>query len=358
LGHLLPLPGRDFIGDYYTFTSVFLLIPTLLLVQNVVKIMEILKIGQKNWRVLVYLIGTPSFVFILLVNWYVIGLFFAVFGLRKFLEGGRNNSLWSGLLFGLSAASNLITAVPALGILIFGTNSWKERARFVSSIVVAVLVVYFPVIVLNSFAHSYLNASHATVHYPFAFPNTNFVSDFISYEEGWYAEGSWMLAFFSNSNPIRQYIFPIMFIVLSTLIVYKGLRMKKSATTHLDRADLVVTTCSLFTFAFLFSAYICTPQMNLLLLPFFALLPAMTKHYPEFLAFEIVNALVIVWGFSAPLAFLGINLPAPVQFGPIWVSPIQFLAVLRSFWIGKFLVVDGLLSPSLFRLRALSVSHS
>ena len=68
----------------------------------------------------------------------------------------------------------------------------------------------------------------------------------------------------------------------------------------------------------------------------------MTKRYPEFLAFEIVNSLVIVWGFSAPLAFLGISLPAVAQFGPIWVSPIQFLAVVRSFWIGKFLLVDGL----------------
>lgn len=88
--------------------------------------------------------------------------------------------------------------------------------------------------------------------------------------------------------------------------------------------------------------------MNLLLLPFFVLIPAMTKRYPEFLTFEIVNALVIVWGFSSPLAFLGISLPTPVQFGPIWVSPIQFLAVLRSFWIGKFLLVDGLLNKSLF----------
>ncbi len=86
--------------------------------------------------------------------------------------------------------------------------------------------------------------------------------------------------------------------------------------------------------------------MNLVLLPFFVLLPAMTKRYPEFLAFEVVNALVIVWGFSTPLAFLGINMPMPAEYGPIWTSPVQFLAVLRSFWIGKFVIVDGLIGSS------------
>lgn len=348
LGHIFPLPHRDLLGNYYTYTSIFLLIPTLLLVQNVLKIMEMLKIGQRNRRTLVYLVATPTFVFMLLLNWYVIGVFFAVFGLRKFLEGGKNRNLWSGLLFGLSAASNLVTAVPAFGILTFGADSWKERARFVSSLLVAVFLAYLPVIVLNSFPHSYMNASHVTVKYSFSFPNTNFVSDFLSYEEGWYAEGSWILAFFANSNPIRHYIFPILFVILSSFIVCRGTKAKKSTTTYLEKSKLILITSSLFTFAFLFSAYICTPQMNLLLLPFFVLIPAMTKRYPEFLTFEIVNALVIVWGFSSPLAFLGITLPTPVQFGPIWVSPIQFLAVLRSFWIGKFLVVDGLLHKSLF----------
>jgi hypothetical protein len=110
-------------------------------------------------------------------------------------------------------------------------------------------------------------------------------------------------------------------------------------------------TCCLYMFAFLFSSYVCTPQMNLLLLPFFVLLPGMTKRYSEFLAFEVVNALVIVWGFSSPLLFLGINIPTPVQFGPVWVSPIQFLAVLRSFWIGKFLIADGLYGWPMFKTK-------
>lgn len=344
LGHLLPLPGRDFMANYYSYTSIFLLIPTTLLVSDLRKIMHILGMGkEKNKRILLFLIATPSFVFMLLLNWYIIGVFFAVFALRKFLEGiqsGRSASLSSGILMGLSAAANLVTAVPALGILVFGSDSWKERARFVFGILSAMLLVYVPVIVLNSLPHSYMNPSHDVVNYSFQFPNLNVITDFLNYESNWYAEGSWMLAFFSNTSPVRHYIFAGLFATFAVVISLKGMKTKRES--QLDRADLIVITSALYTFAFLFSTYVCTPQMNLILLPFFVLLPGMTKRYSEFLAFEIVNALVIVWGFSSPLAFLGISLPHPVDFGPIWVSQIQFLAVLRSFWIGKFLIADGL----------------
>lgn len=343
LGHITPLPGKDFLGSYYSYTSIFLLFPTILLVDNLLQITKILGIEKRNKRTLLFLVATPSFVFMLLLNWYIIGVFLAVFGLRKFLEGVRSeksNSLVSGVLFGLSAAANMITAVPSLGILIFGTTSWRERARFAFGMLAALLVAYVPVIILNSFPHSYLNPSGVVVNYPFEFPNLNVITDFFRYEQNWYAEGSWMLAFFTNMNPIRHYIFAGLFTTMALVISLKGLRTQ--IQTELDRANLIVMTGSFYTFAFLFCSYVCTPQMNLLLLPFFVLIPGMTKRYSEFLAFEIVNSLVIVWGFSAPLAFLGINFPSPAEFGPIWVSPIQFLAVVRSFWIGKFLIVNGL----------------
>jgi hypothetical protein len=345
LAHLLPVPGRDFIGNYYTYTSIFLLLPTFLLVDNLRKIMDILGMGHKNKRLFLFLIATPSFVFMLLLNWYIIGVCFAVFGLRKFLEGirsGKSTSLISGILMGLSACSNLITAVPALGMLVFGTTSWRERGKFVFGIIASMLAVYVPVVVLNSFPHSYSNASHDIVSYSFQFPNFNFVTDFLQYEQNWYAEGSWMLGFFTNMSPMRHYIFAGLFATMVAVITLKGMRMQKGGQSQLARANLVVMTSSLYTFAFLFCTYVCTPQMNLILLPFFVLLPGMSKRYSEFLAFEVVNALVIVWGFSTPLAFLGIHLPSVPEFGPIWVSPIQFLAVVRSFWIGKFLIVDGL----------------
>lgn len=346
LGHYLQFPGTSFLDGYYTYSTIFLLIPTVLLVENLSTIMQIFGIAGSNKRLLFFLVATPSFVFMLLLNWYVIGVSFAVFGLRKFLEGirnGKSKSVQSGILMGISAGANLITAVPALGILVFGTSKLKERARFLVGLFGAVLAVYAPVIILNSFPHSYLNSSGVVVNYPFIFPNLNVVTDFLRYEQNWYAEGSWMLGFITSTSPLRRYIFAGLFSTMAVIISLKGhMWLKARSANELDRAKVVLMTSCLYTFAFLFSSYVCTPQMNMLLLPFFVLLPGMTKRYSEFLAFEVVNALVIVWGFSSPLLFLGIGIPTPVQFGPVWVSPIQFLAVLRSFWIGKFLIADGL----------------
>lgn len=346
LAHTFQFPSASFLSDYYAYSAIFLLIPTVLLAENLTKIMKILGIGNMDKRLFLFLVATPSFVFMLLLNWYIIGVFFAVFGLRKFLEGlrsGSSKSLYSGILLGLSAAANMITAVPALGILVFGTTSLKERGKFVAGLLGAVAAVYLPVIILNSFPHNYLNSSGSTISYPFIFPNLNTITDFLTYEQNWYAEGSWMLGFLANTSPLRHYIFAGLFVGMAVIISLKGrMWLRSKAEGELDRANAVVMTGSLYTFAFLFSSYVCTPQMNLLLLPFFVLLPGMTKRYSEFIAFEVVNALVIVWGFSAPLSFIGLSIPTPTQFGPVWVSPIQFLAVLRSFWIGKFLIADGL----------------
>src|SRR5207247_213483 len=85
--------------------------------------------GTPKSRVLWYLVITPTFLYMVLLNWYVIGVFFAVNGIRRFLQGNRSGS---GLLFGLSAASNLVTAVPAVGLLI-SMRTFGERVRFVGA---------------------------------------------------------------------------------------------------------------------------------------------------------------------------------------------------------------------------------
>ena len=364
----------DLMGDYYRYTSVFLVIPTFLLISELFKICDILGIRHRHRRTLLYYVATPSFIFMLLLNWYIIGVFFAIFGLRKFLQGSR----WaSGILLGLSAASNLVTAVPALGMFFFDGGGLKSRARFLAGIGIAVLAVYLPLVAINSFPHNYLDSNGVLVHFPFAFGNTSFITAFISYEQNWYIEGSWMLAFFNNLDPIRHVMLPVLFVSLSLLILSKWYRidfvnntsvgqqggkrhgflrsrifpfqisLRKQIRTQRERANVIVTSSWFFTFAFLFSTYVFTPQMNLILLPFFVIAP-ITKRYWEFLAFDIVNALVIVYGFSQPLLAFGISVPFPVQFGPVYMSPVQALAVIRSFWVGKFLLYDGLIKMRRF----------
>lgn len=352
LGHALPFPGRPLLTSYYDYSSIFLLFPTLLLISNLLKIANLLGLKRNYRTLLLYLIATPSFVFMLLLNWYIIGVSLTAWGMRKFLETTnsgvektprRTKSMFSsGILLGLSACANLVTAVPALGILIYGTNQFRERVYFALGIASAVLSIYVPLIVVNSFPHSYLNAQHVIINYTLVFPNLNVIVDFAKYEQSWYAEGSWMIAFFSSTDPVRHYVFPAFFFALSAAIVFKIRRMIGNNRT-VDRRWLTVATGGLFTFAFLFSTYVCTPQMNLILLPFFVLFPFLRRNYWEFISFEVVNSLVIVWGFSTPISLLGFTIPAPVAFGSPWMSPIQFLAVVRSLWIGKFLIYDGLI---------------
>ena len=322
LGRYIPLSAsQGLLVNYYFWSALFLLIPTFLSIGELFKIGEILGVRSIRRRMLLYFVATPTFVFMVLTNWYVIGVFFALFGLRKFLQGSR----WiSGILFGISAATNLVTAMPALGMILAVKNK-LETFQFIAGALIAVGVVYAPFFVLNQ----------------------DFISQFLSYQESWYAEGTWMLAFINSYDPIRHVLFPATFILLSGAIIFKSLKMKESirkdpATSQQDWANFVVIMASLFSFAWLFSSYISTPQTNLMLLPFFTLLP-MCKYYPEFFAFDTVNSLIDVWGFSQPLLFLGITL-YPVMFGTPYHSPIQALEVVRSLWIGKFVIYDGLLS--------------
>src|SRR6266513_1738975 len=102
----LQLPG-SLLSNYYLVTVIFLAIPTFLLIRELTIIIEIRErngsggnpSGQRQ-RVVWYFVLTPTFFFILLLNWYVIGVYFAMSGLRRYLEG---RTLASGVLFGLSA---------------------------------------------------------------------------------------------------------------------------------------------------------------------------------------------------------------------------------------------------------------
>ncbi|MDA4122285.1 MAG: hypothetical protein OK456_03790 [Thaumarchaeota archaeon] len=321
LGSSLPLfPGAGLVYNYYVYTAAFLSLPTTLLIRELLKVCDILGVRRGNKRVMLFFVATPSFLFMVLLNWYIIGVFLATLGLRTYLQGSR----WgSGFLFGASAGSSLVTAAPAFGLLLTA-DGWRQKISFAAAAL----------------------GTYLAINLPFMVANSSLWTSFWSYEANWYIEGSWMLGFLNNESPLRHYIFPASFALLSFAIVLAYRREKRRAATRRERAMLSVKVSSLFTFAYLFSTYVFTPQMNLILLPFFVVAP-LSRRYWEFLAFEIVNALVIVYGFSGPLLAFGVNLPTPLQFGPVWDSPIQALAVARSLWVGKFLIYDGLLKPRL-----------
>ena len=284
--------------DYYYLTAAFLAIPTFLLVSETLKIAEMR--GYSDRRVLAYLIVTPTFLFMVLLNWYVIGVYFATFGLRKFLQG---NCKMSGILFGLSAASNLVTAAPAMGLFL-AAKGGRDRDAFLFSAL----------------------ACYGAINLPFIVANQSLWLSFWQFHSNWYIEGSWMLAFLSYFSPLRHYIFPALLFSLYAIITWISLKKTKDA----------VTLSWLSTFAFLFSTYVFTPQMNLMLLPFFATTP-IVRRYWEFLAFDAINSVFLLTGYLQDVSILG------PHFDPIsYLPPVGWFAIARSIWLGKMLVFDGL----------------
>jgi hypothetical protein len=320
------------LGNYYYLSVIFLSIPTFLLIREILKISEIVSFGcyeknredeaaQTRGRVLLFLAATPSFIFMVLINWYIIGVFFTVFGLRKYLEGGR----WtSGALIGLSAASNLITAVPALGM-VLTAKDWAERATFVLSACSVFAAINLPFLLLNP-------------HLWFAF---------WQYHYKWNIEGSWMLAFIKPSSPLRHYIFPTIFVVFSAVIIFsfsRSNRNKLFENKQKQKEVWVNTTIRyawLFTFAFLFSTYVCTPQMNLILIPFFPV-ASVVRRYEEFLVFDTVNSPI---GNAFFFCTFSVLYGATYSYLRLVFLSVEVASIIRSFWIGKMLLFDGFVFP-------------
>lgn len=305
MGVLGSLFSGTLINNYYYFTSFFLAIPTLLTVRELLKIAEIRKAPET--KLLWYFIVTPTFIFMVLLNWYIIGVYFTMAGMRRYLEGSQVSS---GLLFGLSAASNLITAVPALGLLV-ASRSTRDR------------------VVLTAYALGMF----AAINIPFIVANPTLWYASFNWTYNWYIENSWILLLSANIfTPLRHYVPPVIFAAFIVGIVW--LRYRKNV-------DDPIVLAFLSMFGYVFSTYIYTPQMNLTLLPFFALLPI--TGYTEFLIFDAANASIIVLGLSQALLPLGIiytNLSLFTRFSFLW-----WIEVIRSLWVGKFAVLNRI--PSL-----------
>jgi hypothetical protein len=298
------IPG-DLLQNYYTLSAAVLIVPTLLAVRELMRLVELR--GAPRNRVLWYFLITPTFALMTLLNWYVIGVYFALSGIRRYLEGGSR--FWSGVLFGLSAASNFVTAVPALGFFI-ASKTMRERAILASAALGTYAAINAPFIILNA------GLWYQSFHYVYT----------------WNIEDSWMQAILIDLNsPYRHLIPPLLFGGFIVGMVW--LRYRGGTGDPLVFAFLAM-------FGYTFSTYIYTPQMNLILLPFFVLLPV-TESYREFLGFDLLNASIIILGVSDVLVPFGISYYP--WFHPInYTSAVFWIEVARSLWQGKFALVNGI----------------
>lgn len=289
------IPG-ELIKNYYLVTTLTLALPSFLAIRELFIISQLKGIRERN--VLLFFVATPTFIYMLLLNWYIIGVFFTLLAVRKFLEGKYG---LSGLFIGISACSNLVTAAPALGLLL-SMKDLKNALRFLLIAILTFIIINLPFIIINS----------------------KLWLSFWNYHYNWYIEGSWMLAFLASTSPFRHIIPAILYLAIVALLIY--VRFSK-------RINEPIILSSIAVFGFIFSTYVYTPQMNLMLTPFFAILSF--ASYPEFIIFDTINSLIIVLGFSQPLLPLGITISIE-PFG--YFSIIQWFAIIRSFWVGKFTV--------------------
>jgi hypothetical protein len=297
-------PG-DLVESYYLLSAGVLIVPTFLAIRELMKIIEIR--GTPRSRILWYFVVTPTFIFMTLLNWYMIGVYFTLSGIRRYLEGGSR--LLSGVLFGLSAASNFVTAVPALGFFIASKTS-KER------VILAVAAL----------------GTYAAINAPFIVLKSGLWLQSFHYIYDWNIEDSWMQAILVDLySPYRHVIPPIVFGGFIIGMLWMRYRRKTSD-------PLVFAFVAMFGYAF--ATYVYPPQLNLILLPFFVLLPV-SKGFREFLAFDVVNALIILLAFSELLLPFGILYSD--YFKPItYVSAVFWVEVIRSVWQGKFALVNGI----------------
>lgn len=297
-------PG-GLIANYYLLSAFFLLFPTLLAARELLALAELRGVSRN--RVLWYFVLTPTLIFMTLLSWYVIGVYLALFGIRKYLGGSRGAA---GVLFGLSAAFNLVTAAPAIGLLV-ASKGVRERL----------------LLTLASLG------TYAAINAPFAVLNPKQWLASWKYIYNWNIEDSWIRAFLPLYSPYRHDIPPVVFGVV--VLAMAWLRFRKGVADPLVFAFMS-------TFGYIFATYVDPPQLGLMLLPFFVLLPV-SGSYLEFLTFDTMNSLIIIGGFSLAIYVPGSAYPGylPVYWTEINKPVELWIGVIRSLWTGKFLFFNG-----------------
>jgi len=138
----------------------------------------------------------------------------------------------------------------------------------------------------------------------------------------WGIENSWLIYLIKQMDPFAHYVGLAVLIYL----VYKGL-VETSKKPYKSQAERLIERCWLMSIAWLFGSYVVTPQMALMLLPFYALIPTIPL-LPAYVA-DVLNALTIVLWFTS--SAYGVDPLSPV-------SPIQYISASRQLiWLGMFI---------------------
>ncbi|MEM3727158.1 MAG: glycosyltransferase 87 family protein [Candidatus Bathyarchaeia archaeon] len=282
---------------YYTFLMDIILylftIGTIIIVYKIVVFIN----GDKS-RIWKYFLIMPSFIMFVVYNWDIIAVFFTVLSLYFFLI---EKKFKAAVAIGLGVASKVYPAL-LLPVYMLEVKNWRERFALI-------LIALGTFIILNA---------------PFIALNFNGWLQTWLYHASWGIEDSWLIFFFNQMDPKAHYVALAVLIYL----IYKAL-LETSKKFYSFKNERVIERSFLMKLAWLFGNYVVTPQMALMLLPFYVLIPFL----PAALIYlsEVLNALIIVLWFTPEL-----NLGNPL----VASSPVQWISAFRQIiWLTLFIYV-------------------
>ncbi len=247
-----------YIGVYAAVEFTVLLVFTMLTAHFVYQFMGYL--GLSYNRQLIYSIFAPSLIFFGAYNFDIVQTFFVVLSLYFFIA--RSDWKWSAIALGFAISTKLS---PALLIPLFWQELPDKKTRL--------------------FFLSYVGGIVGALNIPFMLANFNTWLAGYTYLKNWGLEDSFLIWIFKN--PFSQLAKDTSYalLVVSALSIYVFFRSKPL----LVRSFMVLGSFVLF-------SYIATPQMNIDLLPLFALVPMIPLTL--FYLLEIANAGIIVTWFE------------------------------------------------------------
>lgn len=275
----------------YAFTLILLVFVYKLATRNQID-------SKRIWQVFLVM---PSLLMFVDYNFDIIAIAFMILALYLFVTGEHSISAIS---LGLGVCTKLYPGV-VLPALLAALPSWRSRGRYLGITAAVVAAANLPFMLMN--LHTW-------------FGTWEFLS-------GWGIENSWLIFFFNQMDPLAHYLGFAVFLYL----VYKIM----IATRHHEMSSnqRLLVRSFLLSLAWLLGSYIVTPQMALLLLPFYVLIPAVPLLGAY--ASDTLNALIMVFWFTEMNA--GRNPIAPD-------NPIQWISLARQLvWLALLI---QLLYPS------------
>jgi uncharacterized membrane protein len=296
---------------YKLIVDLFLYAFTLVTVISLYKLT--VRYGIESKRIWQVFLVMPSFLMFVDYNFDIIAIAFALLAMYLFI---RDRPSMSAVLLGLGVCAKLYPGI-LLPAFLAGLPSWRSRGRYVAIAVAVVAAANLPFMATNF--HTWLGTW--------------------SFLAAWGIENSWLIFLFGQMDPLAHYVG---FAVL-LYIVYKV--MQETHHWNVSSNEKLLTRSFLLSLGWLLGSYIVTPQMALILLPFYVLIPAV----PLLAAYasDTLNALIMVFWFGEMGA--GSNPLAPD-------NPVQWIALTRQLiWLGLLIQrlypskigpwVKGLLSP-------------